>query len=120
MTWTEAQKALSTGKDEFQDLLADLRQSQEYALEDLVQTFADELWTATSDKNAEIERLKADLKNRFEDRKMDLQTIRIQKQLITELADALQSWHDDRSLEPTGEVKLLKRAREATKSDPHP
>lgn len=35
---------MNTERDEFQDLLAEVRSSAEYRLEDLVQSFSDELW----------------------------------------------------------------------------
>jgi hypothetical protein len=70
------------------------------------------LWAT---KQEEIERLKDDLRQRYEDRKLDLQTIRIQKELIRELADALAKWekHGNRISFSKEDRELLQRAREA-------
>ena len=60
------------------------------------------------DLKTEIERLKACAHSwmiKAEDR----------AQLISELADALEAWESDQSMEPPGERELIQRAREVTK-----
>jgi transcriptional regulator with XRE-family HTH domain len=39
---------MNTERDEFRDLLAEVRSSEEYRLEDFVQSFSDELWAEMS------------------------------------------------------------------------
>lgn len=83
------------------------------------------------DLKEQVERLKEviasdkrDFRTLFEDRKMDLQTIRMQKGLITELADALVYWqdatnYDDQTMEARvqADLKLAQRAREVAKNE---
>jgi hypothetical protein len=78
---------------------------------DAVQKYHDD---KIAERDAEIERMKVVLKNRFEDRKMDLQTIRIQKQLIADLVDELDFWEQSEGF-LWGEPELKKRARESAK-----
>jgi hypothetical protein len=87
-------------RDEFQDMLAEIRGSAEYQAESLAQSLSDLAFM-----KAEIERLKEENAH-FAWRDKD------KNKIINELSDALKTkacWKED--------VELIQRAREATKDE---